>query len=155
MVEQRLRAMADEKRRERMTPTMWASMQNETVENGVRRKGGFMRQADIDAQSQWLAARGLTGVPDGSRLDENKLYEDYLASTGTSVEERMAADRQTNAAREAERAALPPTYRQQQMDERARRAQSQEDIIRQFQQERGFDPRAMMSRPGNRSPIYI
>ena len=149
------RAMADEKRRERMTPTMWASMQNETVENGVRRKGGFMRQADIDAQSQWLAARGLTGVPDGSRLDENKLYEDYLASTGTSVEERMAADRQTNAAREAERAALPPTYRQQQMDERARRAQSQEDIIRQFQQERGFDPRAMMSRPGNRSPIYI
>ena len=151
------RAMVDENRRERMTPTMWASMQNETVENGVRRKGGFMRQADIDAQSQWLAARGQTGVPDGSRLDENKLYEDYLASTGTSVEERMAADRQANAAREAERAALPPTYLQQQVDERARRAQSQEDIIRQFQQERGFDPREMMKRGGrgDRSPIYI
>lgn len=37
------------------------------------------------------------------------------------------------------------------------RAQSQEDVIRQFQQQRGFDPREMMKRGGrgDRSPIYI
>jgi hypothetical protein len=116
-----------------------------------------MKNSDIDAQSQWLTQRGLTGIPDGTKLDENRIYEDYLASQGTSVDARMSAASQAEAEKQAARKALPPSYLEQVTAERARRAQSQEDVIRQFQRERGFDPREMMNRGGrrNRSPIYI
>jgi hypothetical protein len=152
------RAMVDEKRRERMTPTMWASMQGEIVENGVRRKSGFMKNSDIAEQTQWLAARGLTGIPDGTTLDENRIYEDYLASQGKSIDSLMADRASETAERRAARNAAPPSYAEQQAAERARRAQSQEDVIRQFQQERGVDPRELMrnrGRPPGRTPIYI
>jgi hypothetical protein len=151
------RAIVDEKRRERTSPTQWASRQNEIVENGVRRKSGFMKNSDIAEQTQWLAERGLTGIPDGTTLDENRIYEDYLASQGTSVDARMSAASQAEAERQAARNALPPSYLEQVTAERDRRVQAQEDVIRQFQRERGFDPREWINRSGrrNRSPVYI
>lgn len=153
------RAMVDEKRRERMTPAMWAAEQGVIVENGVRRRdSNSYKQSDVDAQAQWLAQRGLTGIPDGTKLDEAKIYEDYLASKGKSIDSLMEERDRANAARQAALSAIPPSFREQQAAERARRAQSQEDAIRQFQQERGFDPRELIRNRGmmpGRTPIYI
>ena len=153
------RALVDEKRRERMTPTMWAKEQGVIVENGVRRHGSnSYKQSDVDAQEQWLAQRGLTGIPDGTKLDEAKIYEDYLASQGKSIDSLMADRARETAERRAAQAPRQPSYREQQAAERARRAQSQEDVIRQFQQERGFDPRELIrnnGRPPGRTPFYI
>jgi len=149
------RALEDEKRRERMSPTMWAELQDEIVENGVRRRGSNSRkQSDVDAQAQWLQSRGLTGVPDGSRLDAAKLYEDYLSSQGKSIDSLMEERDQKAAAERAEREARKaegPSYSEQLDTERRRRAQAREDVIRQFQQARGSSPLAMIRpRPGGR-----
>ena len=149
----------EDSQRSQMTPTMYASQQNETVKNGGRTKAGFMKQSDIDAQSQWLAERGITGVPDGSpRATLDGVYKQYAAGKGIDYAANYDAGNQGRFDM-FQRANKNPggvnDFVAAQQAEKNRRAQSQEDIIRQFQQQRGFDPRQMMGRQRNRPPVYI